>query len=64
MLPYLTLPSVEIVNSRQVLSGSVPMLVSSIAEEGVKLTVHVQGTCCCGGDKGSGTEISSCVIYL
>ena len=40
-LPYLTLPSVEIVNSRQVLSGSVPMLVSSIAEEGVKLTVHV-----------------------
>ena len=39
------------------------MLVRYIAGEGVELTAHKE-KCCCRGNKGSGTEISSCATYL
>ena len=37
--------------------------VSHVTGESVELTV-LKEKCCCGGNKGSGTEISSCAIYL
>ena len=40
--------------------------VSYVAGEDVGLTVYKEECCCKGskGNKGSGTEISSCAIYL